>query len=117
MPRRSSSSVVIRSTPRNTVEEAVARLVEEWRNKHPEIEEVIWFGSWVNGLPGPGSDVDLCLILTRSSRPMRERSPEYLPVGFPVGVDIFPYTREEFRGLPKTSPSWFQTIDKGKRIL
>ena len=42
---------------------------------------------------------------------------EFLSVGFPVGVDLFPYTREEFRNLPKTSPGWFETIDNGKRIL
>ena len=117
MPKRSSSSVVVRSTPRKAIEEAVTRLVEEWRCEHPEIEEVIWFGSWVNGLPGPGSDVDLCLILTRSSLPMRERGTKYLPVGFPVGVDLVAYTREEFQNLPETSPNWFRCISRGRRIF
>ena len=28
----------------------------------------IWFGSRVNGIPAPGSDVDLCLVLARSEK-------------------------------------------------
>jgi hypothetical protein len=70
----------------------------------------------MDGLPSPGSDVDLCLILSGSIKSLRDRVPDYLPVGFPVGVDLFPYTKEEFQALSKRSPDWHKTISSGKVI-
>ena len=86
------------------------------RQKHPEIEQILWFGSRVSGIPTPGSDVDLCVILSRSDKPFRNRIPELLPFGFPVGIDLFPYTREEFRLLEKTSPGWHLAINSGVEV-
>jgi predicted nucleotidyltransferase len=63
--------------------------------RHPELEEVILFGSLVRGTPVPGSDVDLLLILTNSDRAFLDRIPTFLPGRFPAGVDVFPYTRAE----------------------
>ena len=116
MPKRSSHSVVIKSCDHDSVTAAVKRHVDKLRKDHPEIRRVIWFGSWVNGIPTPGSDVDLCLILSSSDKSMRDRVPDYLPVGFPVGIDLFPYTDEEFRRLKKRSPSWHATILSGEEL-
>ena len=110
------SSVVIKSADRKQVALAVRSYVKWLRVAHPEVERVIWFGSWVNGLPTPGSDVDLCLILSKSSKSIRERIYDYLPVGFPVGVDLFPYTEEEFDVLSKQSPGWYRTIASGTEV-
>ena len=74
---------------------------------------MIWFGSWVNGLPTPGSDVDLCLILSSSKKSPRERFTDYLPLCFPVGVDLFTYTRSEFDRLSRSSPGLHQAILSG----
>ena len=63
--------------------------------RHPELEEAILFGSIVRGTAVPGSDVDLLLVLSESDRPFRDRIPLFLPGAFPVGVDVFPYTRAE----------------------
>jgi predicted nucleotidyltransferase len=109
-------SVVIKSADREHIGRAVAEYVATLRALHPEIERVIWFGSWVNGLPTPGSDVDLCLILESSGQPLRERMAEFLPVGFPVGIDLFPYTRDEFDRLADHSPGWRQAILCGQDI-
>ena len=61
----------------------------------PEIEEIRIFGSLVKGTAVPGSDVDLLIVLSASSRPFLDRIPAYLPGAFPCGVDVFPYTRAE----------------------
>jgi predicted nucleotidyltransferase len=83
------------------------------RQKHSEVNWIIWFGSYVSGLPAPGSDVDLCLILSSSDKPSRERISEYLPLGFPVGIDLFAYTQAEFERFGETSPGWYATIYTG----
>ena len=94
----------------------VASYVARLRAEHPEIQQVIWFGSWVTGIPLPGSDVDLCLILSASDKLPRDRIPDYLPVGFPVGIDLFAYTQAEFEQLKETSPGWYATITSGRKI-
>ncbi|KPK01876.1 MAG: DNA polymerase III subunit beta [Anaerolineae bacterium SG8_19] len=91
MFRLSLNSVIIKSIDRELIKQAVESFVARLREDHPEVERVIWFGSWVTGLPAPGSDVDLCLILSSSDKPPRDRISDYLPVGFPVGVDLFVY--------------------------
>ncbi len=111
------SSVVIKSIDRNRVQEAVTSFVAQTRKQHPEVERVIWFGSWVTGMPTPGSDVDLCLILSSSDKPVRERIPDYLPLGFPVGIDLFAYTREEFERLRDSSPGWYAAINSGTDMV
>jgi predicted nucleotidyltransferase len=110
------SSVIIKSANKKEITQAVQAYVSRLCATHPEIEQVIWFGSWINGLPTPGSDVDLCLILSESNKPIRERIPDYLPVGFPVGLDLFPYTKEEFKVLSKRSPDWYTTMSSGEVI-
>ncbi len=64
---------------------------------HPR--RVILFGSLVRGTAVPGSDVDLLLVLTASDRSFVDRIPAFLPSHFPVGVDIFPYTRAELERM------------------
>ncbi len=115
--RRFLSSVVIKSIDRNRVQEAVTSFVAQTRKQHPEVERVIWFGSWVTGMPTPGSDVDLCLILSSSDKPVRERIPDYLPLGFPVGIDLFAYTRDEFERLRDSSPGWYAAINSGTDMV
>lgn len=90
--------------------------VGDLRCQHPEIVRVIWFGSWVTGLPMPGSDVDLCLILKSSEKPLQDRVPDYLPLGFPVGIDLFAYTQAEFEDLNESSPGWYKAISSGVEI-
>ena len=110
------NSVVIKSISRKEIEDRVASLVRAWRREHPSIRRVIWFGSWVGGLPSPGSDVDLCIVLADSDKPMRERIPDFLPVGFPVGIDLFPYTEREFDALAERSPAWHHAILAGRDV-
>ncbi len=66
---------------------------------HPEVEEVIVFGSMAEGNYAPGSDIDVFLVLSRSDRDARDRIPQLLPGSFPIPVDLFPYTREEIARL------------------
>lgn len=110
------SSVIIKSINRQAIVDAVTAYTKKLCQDHPEIVRIIWFGSWVNGLPTPGSDVDLCLILSHSDKPIRERIPDYLPVGFPVGIDLFPYTQAEFATLQQRAPSWYEAVSAGRQI-
>jgi predicted nucleotidyltransferase len=110
------SSVVIKSSDPARINQAVRSYAVRVRIEHPEVERIIWFGSWVNGIPTPGSDVDICLILSFSDKSIRDRVPDFLPVGFPVGIDVFPYTNAEFEALRLKSPSWYKAITAGREL-
>lgn len=98
------------------MEQAVKDHIGYLRNHCHEIVRMIWFGSWIKGIPRPGSDVDLCLILRDSDKPFRERIPDYLPAGFPVGIDVFPYTVQEFEKLQSTCPQWYCEMISGREM-
>lgn len=91
----SSSTVAITYFDRAGVRQAAEALACELAARHPEVEEVILFGSVAWGTPVPGSDVDLMLVLSGSDRPFPHRIARYVPTNFPVGLDVFPYTRGE----------------------
>ena len=110
------SSVVVISIDRPAVEKAVLDWVATLRVANPEVGRVIWFGSWVTGLPAPGSDVDLCVVVSKADAPRRERMARYLPVGFPVGVDLCVYTEDELAGLRDSSPQWYRAITLGREM-
>jgi predicted nucleotidyltransferase len=107
------NTVAVKSIDRQAIIDAVQHYARQLRTGFPEIHRIIWFGSWVHGYPRPGSDVDLCLVIDETDLPPRERSVQYLPVGFPVGIDLFVYTREEFEQLATFAPGWQREIIKG----
>jgi len=80
------------------VKEAVRRLLSE----RPEVKSVYLFGSLAEDRAVPGSDVDLLLILRKSSKPFPERPLEYLSYFDEVGLpcDLFCYTEEEIERTP-----------------
>lgn len=94
------------------MEEYAARI----RREHPEVLRIVWFGSWVTGIPMPYSDVDLCLVLSHSSKTFRERIPDYLGGRFPAGVDLFPYTEAELERIRETSPGWYAALTSGREV-
>lgn len=94
-PSGSWHTVAVTYFDKARVRQAVEALAWELAARHPEIEEVILFGSLAWGTPVPGSDVDVLLVLSASDVPFPQRIARYVPTRFPVGVDVFPYTRAE----------------------
>ena len=112
-PSGSSASLTVKSNNQAVVERAVRGWARDVRDRRPEVLRVIWFGSRVNGTPAPGSDVDVCVVLAHADKPFRDRIGDYLPYGFPVGVDLFPYTAAELERLRCEQPSWYAAIASG----
>lgn len=99
------------------IEDGVRRWARHLAETRPEVRRIIWFGSRVNGIAAPGSDVDVCLVISHSDRRPRDRVGDYLPFGFPVGMDLFPYTVAEFERLQYEHPSWHEAITSGIDLL
>jgi uncharacterized protein len=117
MPAPSSPSVKVTFTNRKQILTALENLIQEWTQKHPELEQVILFGSHARRDFFPGSDVDVLLILEKSDQPFLKRIPKFLPIQFPVDIDVFPYTRDEVQRMLKDPYSLVaQACDEGKRM-
>jgi predicted nucleotidyltransferase len=89
------SGVVVKSVDADGVRRAMDAYAARLLAAHVEIEEIVVFGSFAEGSWAPGSDLDVFLVLSDSDKPVRDRIPGYLPGAFPVGVDLFPFTRTE----------------------
>lgn len=117
MHRRSWDSVEIEYFPSGQVWEALRSFVSHLRHQHPEVAKVVLFGSVVRGDCVPGSDVDLLIVLRESSLPFPDRIPRYLPSGFPVGVDVFPYTRDELEQMLSQGNTFIQeALAEGREV-
>lgn len=95
MLRRSFGTVKVFSLDRPGIRRALQDLIEERYRPDPNVAAVYLFGSFARGNAVPGSDVDLLVVLRDDPRPPRDRIPDYLPQGFPVGVDVVPWTQAE----------------------
>jgi predicted nucleotidyltransferase len=89
------STVVVKSVDVAAVRQAVEAWARTVFERHPEVEEVVVFGSFAEGRWAPGSDLDVFVTLSSSDKPVADRVVELLPGVFPVGIDLFPFTREE----------------------
>ena len=95
MLKRSFGSVKIFSLDRAAIREALERHIDTRYRPDPNVVAVHLFGSFARGRAVPGSDVDLLVVLERDPRPPRDRIPDHLPGGFPVGVDVIVWTQAE----------------------
>lgn len=78
-------------------EKALER-IKIWVNtlsNNPNVVCVVLFGSLARGDATASSDADLLVILRNSEKRFDERIPDFLPSGIGIGVDVFPYTKEE----------------------
>ena len=117
MQRKSSPSVKISYFDKKTVWDSLKKFTEQLKKKHPEIEKIILFGSLVRDDCVPGSDVDLPIVLGKSDKAFLERITEYMPSKFPVGVDVFPYTRQELKNMIKEGNFFIKTaLEQGRSL-
>jgi predicted nucleotidyltransferase len=112
----SSSSVRIRYADPGAIRRDVTELAAAVRTAHHEVKRIRWFGSWITGGWSLGSDVDLCIVVERSAKPVRDRAVEFLPLAFPVGLDIFVYTEAELERLRMEHPSFARAMDAGEEL-
>lgn len=118
MPSRSSNSVNVFWFNKDDVWEAFSPYLEKLLSDRPEVREVILFGSFAAGIPTPGSDVDLAVILDQTSLPFLERGKHYRPNRFPVGIDLFVYTTQEMNRMRQDNPFFLKSIqDNGLSLV
>lgn len=103
---------------------AVAACVEGWARElavvHPEVRRVVWYGSFVSGVPTPRSDADLCVVVAdgTAAGPRHLRGTSYLPrTATRVPFDLTVFTEGEFATLAEWAPAWARAISNGRVLV
>ncbi len=117
MQSRSSGAVRLFWLDRPQVLAQLTAAVERMASEHPEVSQVVLFGSLARGDALPGSDADLLVLLQQCDVPFHARLPRYLPRDAGIGVDVFAYTQSEFAAMAACSPRWAQAINAGRVLF
>lgn len=102
MPVRSLNSSVLKWPDAELVHKAFMK----WARaalKNENVTRTGYFGSYARGNAGPGSDLDVVIILKQSDKPFERRRSEWDMSEIPVPVDVLIYTLEEWEKLDKNS--------------
>jgi predicted nucleotidyltransferase len=102
---------------RATIVERLRQAAERLLEAHPEVEEVALFGSLARGDAVPGSDADVLVVLKETHQPFFERMPLYSLGGVGIGVDVFPYTRDELLEIGRTRPRFHRALTEESLVL
>lgn len=100
MPVRSLNSSVLKWPDAVAVDAAVRRWAEAAARRRPDVVRIGYFGSYARGDWGVGSDVDIVVVVERSSVPFERRPAEWDAAEIPVPADVRVYTVEEWSALP-----------------
>ena len=114
MPVRLLNSSVLKWPKREEVEKALLCSAEKEKNKNPDILRIGVFGSYNTPFWGVGSDLDVVVVLRRSSYSFWERPRYFDTMSLPVPVDLLVYTEEE---LEKLTGRFAQVMQKEVRWL
>jgi len=99
MPVRSLNSPVLRWPDRSQVHKAVVSWTGQLLQTRTDVVSVGYFGSYARDDWGPGSDLDLVVVLEGSPLPFGNRSLGHGILDLPVSADLIVYTSSEFQKL------------------
>lgn len=112
MPVRSSTSSVLRWPDRARVHAALVAWATEAGRSLPELSRVGYFGSYARGEWGPGSDLDVVLVVARSDQPFMERGSRYDLTRLPVPAEPLVYTVDELERLQREGGRFASVLGK-----
>ncbi len=111
MPVRSLTSSVLRWPDREAVEAAVGDWAAGVVEARQHVLAVGYFGSYVRGDWGVGSDVDLVMLVNQSDLPFEVRAAAFDTTVLPVPAELVVYTVEEWDRL-QVVPGFARTLAK-----
>lgn len=112
MPVRSSSSSVLKWPDTAQVRQALADWADATAAATPTLRKVGHFGSYARDDWGPGSDLDVVIVLDRSSRPFLERGMDWDLTGLPVPADALIYTDAEWRRVQENGGRFAEMLSE-----
>jgi hypothetical protein len=111
MPVRSSTSSVLKWPDAVQVRTALTEWARARGRTNPDIQRVGYFGSYARGTWGPGSDLDVVIVVGRSGRTFVERGVDWDLTTLPVPAESLTYTADEWRHLSDRGGRFAKTLE------
>lgn len=108
MPVRLLNSSILKWPDAKTVITAARHWVENAIEDRNDVLAIGYFGSYARGDWGVGSDLDIIIILEKSSLPFIRRAIEWDTTKLPVPTDVLVYTNEEWQKMKESR--FYKTI-------
>ncbi len=100
------------SIPRESIETVVRQIVERFQP-----EQIILFGSYAYGRPGPGSDVDLLVVMDTSLKEMEQAVRICQAIEYHFGLDLIVRTPATIARRLALGDSFLQEATRKGKVL
>jgi len=101
MPTRSLSSSVLKWPDHETVINALKIWTLQILQERHDVKRIGFFGSYARGDWGVGSDLDLIIVVEKSTDPFEMRAAKWDISSLPVPADLLVYTQEEWENMDR----------------
>jgi len=115
MPVRSLNSSVLRWPDAETVVGELSRWADALVRERSDVERVGCIGSYARGDAGPGSDLDVIVVLHDTELPFIERAATIDATSLPVPTDLLVYTSDELARLTSESTRFGRVLREEAR--
>lgn len=118
LQRKSLDGVEILSVDISDLRELLKEISRGIKYEHPEVKEIILFGSFSKGNFTPYSDIDIALIVNDTDKRFIERQDEFIGYFKDIGFDtnIIVYTQKEIERMRREENKFIKEIEKGEKI-
>ncbi len=118
LQRQSLNGAEIYSLDEIRLRKEIQEAANSIRKNHPEVTEIILYGSFAKNTYTPFSDIDMAIIVSKSKRKFIERTDEFIDFfsKIPLDVNLAVYTIEEMKRMSSSENSLIKEILKGVRF-
>jgi predicted nucleotidyltransferase len=111
MPVRSLTSSVLTWPNAKTVDDAVRHWAGREAKRHDGVVRIGYFGSYARGDWGPGSDLDLVVVVAAADTPFVRRAVAWDTSSLPVASQLLVYTRDEWAMIRQRGDRFARALD------
>ncbi len=118
LQRRCLNGVEILSVDINDIKKALRLTANKIRSEHPEITEIILFGSFSKDDFTPYSDIDIAIMVRHTSRSFIERQDAFIDYfsEIPFDVNLVIYTEDEVKKMQGNSSHFIREVKRGLQL-
>jgi predicted nucleotidyltransferase len=118
LQRKFLSGVEILSVDINKIKKDLKNITLKIKRNHPEVVKIILFGSFAENNYTPYSDIDIAIIVEKTSKNFVLRQDDFIDYfkNLNFDVNILVYTQNEIEKLKKENNKFVKEILQGKEL-
>ncbi len=116
--KRYSYGVEILSMDETKLKGLLKEIATKIKDEHPEVNEIVLFGSFARRDYTPYSDIDIAIIVDHSDKKFIERADDFIDYFAEILLDVnlIIYTSSEIDKMIKTESGFLKEVMSGERL-